>query len=113
MGAKAVDITHISRVAGLTSDCTALVTTNPCRALHHTIADVAVLAGGQVPLLGEVSLAHHVSLFGPAAPHPPFMASNLLRTTLSGVGHLCGQWQEFIYTGEAIAPSRCPSPDNC
>jgi len=37
--AKAIDTTRIHRVAGLTGDRTALVTTRPCRAAHHTISD--------------------------------------------------------------------------
>jgi magnesium chelatase family protein len=38
---------------------TALVTTRPCRAPHHTISDVGRIGGGHVPTPGEVSLAHH------------------------------------------------------
>jgi len=37
----ALDTTRIPRVAGLTSDCTAVVTTRPCRAPHQTISNVA------------------------------------------------------------------------
>jgi magnesium chelatase family protein len=37
----------------------ALATTRPCRAPHHTIAEVGVIGGGQRPMPGEVSLAHH------------------------------------------------------
>jgi magnesium chelatase family protein len=40
-----------------------VVTTRPCRAPHHTISDVGVIGGGQVPLVGEVSRAHHGVLF--------------------------------------------------
>jgi magnesium chelatase family protein len=54
---------RIHRVAGLTGTRTALVTTCPCRALHQTISDVGLLGGGQVPTLGEVSLAHNGVLF--------------------------------------------------
>jgi magnesium chelatase family protein len=54
---------HHPRVAGLTGDRTAWVTTRPCRAPHHTISDVGLIGGGQVPLPGEVSLAHHGVLF--------------------------------------------------
>src|SRR5499433_3812167 len=57
--AEAIETTRIHRVAGLTGDRTALVTTRPCRAPHHTISDVGLLGGGQVPMPGEVSLAHH------------------------------------------------------
>ena len=60
---EAIDTTRIHRVAGLTGDRTAFVTTRPCRAPHHTISEVGLIGGGQVPLPGEVSLAHHGVLF--------------------------------------------------
>jgi predicted ATPase with chaperone activity len=57
--AEAIETTRIHSVAGLTGDRTALVTTRPCRAPHHTISDAGRIGGGQVPLPGDVSLAHH------------------------------------------------------
>jgi magnesium chelatase family protein len=57
--AEAIETTRLPRVAGLTGDRTALVTTRPFRAPHHTISDVGLIGGGQVPMPGEVSLAHH------------------------------------------------------
>jgi magnesium chelatase family protein len=57
--AKVIKATRIHRVAGLTGDRTALVTTRPFRAPHHTISDVGLIGGGQVPMPGEVSLPHH------------------------------------------------------
>jgi magnesium chelatase family protein len=57
--AEAMETTRIHRVAGLTGDRTAWVTTRPCRAPHHTISDAGLIGGGHVPLLGEVSLAHN------------------------------------------------------
>jgi magnesium chelatase family protein len=59
----ALDSTRIHRVAGRTGDRTALVTTRPWRAFHQTLAAVGLIGGGQVPLPGEVSLAHHGMLF--------------------------------------------------
>src|SRR5215216_4953443 len=57
--AETIETTRIHRVAGRTGDRTALVTTRPFRAPHHTISDAGLIGGGQVPLPGEVSLAHH------------------------------------------------------
>jgi magnesium chelatase family protein len=57
--AEALDTTRLHRVAGLTGDRTAFVTTRPFRAPHHTISDVGLIGGGQVPMPGEASLAHN------------------------------------------------------
>jgi magnesium chelatase family protein len=57
--AEALETMGIHRVAGLTGDRTALVTTRPFRAPHHTISDVELIGGGHVPMPGDVSLAHN------------------------------------------------------
>jgi magnesium chelatase family protein len=56
---KAIETSNSHRVGGLSSDRTALVTTRPCRAPHHTISDVGMVGGGHVSMPGEVSLARH------------------------------------------------------
>jgi magnesium chelatase family protein len=61
--AEALETTRIHRVAGLTGDRTAWVTTRPFRAPHQTISDVGLIGGGHVPMPGEVSLAHNGVLF--------------------------------------------------
>jgi magnesium chelatase family protein len=61
--AEAIETTRIHRLAGLTGGCRAFVTTHLFRAPHHTIAEVGVIGGGQLPTPGEVSLAHHGILF--------------------------------------------------
>ncbi|HSF30601.1 MAG TPA: ATP-binding protein [Candidatus Tectomicrobia bacterium] len=60
--AQAIETTRIHPVAGRTGDRTAVVTTRPYRAPHHTISDVWLIGGGQVPLPGDVSRAHHGGL---------------------------------------------------
>jgi magnesium chelatase family protein len=66
--AEAMETTRIPRVAGRTSNRTALVTTRPFRAPHHTISDAGLIGGGHVPMPGEVSLAHNGVLFLDAWP---------------------------------------------
>ena len=61
--AEAIETTRIHSVAGLTGDRTALVTTRPCRAPHHTISDAGLIGGGHMPMPGEVSMAHNGVLF--------------------------------------------------
>jgi magnesium chelatase family protein len=61
--AEAIETTRIHSVAGLIVDRTALVTTHPCRAPHHTISDVGMIGGGHVPMPGDVSRAHNGVLF--------------------------------------------------
>jgi magnesium chelatase family protein len=55
--------TRMHRVAGLTGDHTAFVTTRPFRALHHTISDVGLIGGSRVPRPGDMSRAHNGILF--------------------------------------------------
>jgi magnesium chelatase family protein len=66
--AEAIETTRIHRVAGLTGDRTALVTTCPFRAPRYTISDAGLIGGGHVPMPGEVSLAHHGVRFLAARP---------------------------------------------
>jgi len=54
---------RMHHIVGLTGDRTAIVTTRPCRAPHHTISDAGLIGGGHVPMPGEVSLAHNGVLF--------------------------------------------------
>src|SRR5690606_20682866 len=48
--AEAIETTRVHSVAGLTDGRTALVTTRPFRAPHHTISDVGLIGGGAVPM---------------------------------------------------------------
>jgi magnesium chelatase family protein len=56
---EVLDTTRTHSVAGWTGCHTAVVTTRPFRAPHHTTSDVGVIGGGQRPTPEEVSLAHH------------------------------------------------------
>jgi magnesium chelatase family protein len=62
----------------------AFVSTRPFRASHHTISDVRLVGGGQVPMPGEVSLAHHGILFLDELPELRRHVLEVLRQPLEG-----------------------------
>jgi magnesium chelatase family protein len=65
---EAIETTCIPRVAGLTGDRTALVTTRPFRAPPHTMSDVGLIGGGHMPMPGDVLLAQNGVLFPDERP---------------------------------------------
>ncbi|HIJ60690.1 MAG TPA: YifB family Mg chelatase-like AAA ATPase [Nitrospirae bacterium] len=60
---EAIEATKIHSVAGLLTENTAILARRPVRMPHHTISDIALIGGGQIPKPGEVSLAHFGVLF--------------------------------------------------
>jgi magnesium chelatase family protein len=57
--AAALKTTPIPCVAGLIDHCAAVIMVRPCRASHQTVSDVGLIGGAHLPILGEVSRAHH------------------------------------------------------
>jgi magnesium chelatase family protein len=92
--ADALETTRLHRLAGRTGARTALITTRPCRAPHHTISDVGLIGDGQVPMPGEVSPAHHGMLFLDERPacrrHVLEVLRQLLEERLIGTVNLTG-----------------------
>jgi magnesium chelatase family protein len=60
----------------------------PYRAPHHSASDVAMIGGGSVPRPGEVSKAHHGTLFLDELPEYRRQVLEVLRQPLEN-GHVC------------------------
>jgi magnesium chelatase family protein len=60
---EALQTTRIHSIMGLLKDNQPLLATRPFRSPHHTLSDVAMVGGGQMPKPGEVSLSHNGVLF--------------------------------------------------
>jgi magnesium chelatase family protein len=79
---NALGTTRLYRVAGLAGRRPTFITTWPCRAPHHTIANVGLIGGDQVPTPGEVSLAHHGMLLLDELPESRRHVLDVLRQPL-------------------------------
>ncbi|GAB4487207.1 MAG: YifB family Mg chelatase-like AAA ATPase [Thermodesulfovibrionales bacterium] len=79
---EALETTRIHSVAGLLKNGQPLMATRPFRSPHHTISDVALIGGGQVPRPGEVSLSHNGVLFLDEIPEFKRNALEVLRQPL-------------------------------
>jgi magnesium chelatase family protein len=60
---EALEVTRIHGAAGRIAAGDPIVTERPFRAPHHTASSAGLLGGGNPPMPGEVSLAHHGVLF--------------------------------------------------
>ncbi len=80
--AEALETTAVYSVSNQLPSNSALVTTRPFRAPHHTVSNVALIGGGTYPKPGEVSLAHHGVLFLDELPEFSKHALEVLRQPL-------------------------------
>lgn len=60
---QAIETTMIHSSGGVLSTGSGLITTASFRTPHHTTSDAALVGGGKIPGVGEISLAHNGVLF--------------------------------------------------
>lgn len=109
---EAIETTKIHSVAGLLSGDTPILTRRPIRSPHHTISDVALIGGGQIPKPGEVSLAHYGILFLDELPEFKRNVLEVLRQPLeNGVVNVSRAVASVSYPAQFVlvaAMNPCP-----
>lgn len=86
---EALETTKVYSVMGMLPAHCPLMTQRPFRAPHHTVSEVGLIGGGNYPLPGELSLAHHGVLFLDEMPEFRRQALEVMRQPLEdGEVHL-------------------------
>jgi len=79
---EALEVTKIHSIAGILPPGASLIANRPFRSPHHTISETALVGGGALPKLGEISLAHYGVLFLDELPEFARKSLEVLRQPL-------------------------------
>lgn len=110
---EALETTKIYSVSGLLPPDTALITTRPFRAPHHTLSNAALIGGGSVPRPGEVSLAHNGVLFLDELPEFKRDALEVLRQPLEDGVVTIARVQASLQYPASFIMAAAMNPCNC
>ncbi len=109
---EALEVTKIYSVAGKLEPDSGLMLTRPFCAPHHTISDIALIGGGNIPRPGEVSLSHRGVLFLDEFPEYKKSTLEVLRQPLEdGVVSIARASQSVIFPAAFMliaAMNPCP-----
>ncbi len=109
---ESLEVTKVYSVAGKLPPDMGLIRTRPFRAPHHTISDIALIGGGNVPRPGEVSLSHRGVLFLDEFPEYKKATLEVLRQPLEdGVVSIARASQSVTFPAACMliaAMNPCP-----
>ena len=87
---EALQISRIHSIAATPAIKDGIMARRPFRSPHHTISDIALIGGGNIPRPGEITLAHRGVLFMDELPEFHRNALETLRQPLEeGKIHIC------------------------
>jgi magnesium chelatase family protein len=108
---EALDASQVHSVSGMLTG-TGLLAARPFRTPHHTISSMSLIGGGDMPMPGEISLAHRGVLFLDELPEFRRDALEALRQPLEeGRVHIQRVRGRAIYPAESLliaAMNPCP-----